>query len=126
MKVIIDTNFAMYLAKFKLIEELRKEGSEIILLDSVEKELRKISERGKREDRENASLALALLGRMNLKREKATAANVDRSIVQFAKKEKEGGNQVTVGTMDKALSARLKKDGIGVIIIRREKSLQWS
>jgi len=126
MKVVIDTNFAIYLVKFRLMDELRTGGAEIILLDSVEKELEKISQRkGKIEDRESASLALELLKRTKVVREKASAANVDRSIVQFAKKEKELRNQVIVGTMDKALSERLKKEGIKSVIIRREKSLQW-
>lgn len=121
MRIVLDTNFLIYSVKYRLMDDLEKEGFELVLLESVENELKKLSKSGK--ERENAKIALELLKRMRISKEKTEISNVDRSIADFARRELEKGREIAVGTMDKGLEKRLKSHGIKTLKIRRKKTL---
>jgi rRNA-processing protein FCF1 len=123
-RIIPDTNFLIYLVKFKLLDKLEN-YKEILLLKQVLAELVVLSksEKEKVVDRERASLALQFLEKIG---EKVKFVNdidskADDAVLELGMKEKK---TAIVGTMDKELVKRLKKEGIKVLIIRQKKYLE--
>jgi len=117
-KLIPDTNFLIYLSKYKLLDKLL--DYQLVLLKPVLEELIAISkgDKEKKADREAAELSL-----MFLKKEDADMINIkgkaDDIIVEYSKE-----NRFSVGTMDKELIKRLKKEKVKIIIIRQKKLVE--
>lgn len=123
MMLILDTNFLIYLVKYKIVDEVKKMGMTLILPDAVEKELMKLAEKGKNKDAALALLALQVIDTYKAEKKKTKVKNVDKAIVLLALEFKEKGEKVFVGTLDRELSRKLKKLGIGIIKIRQKKYL---
>ena len=125
MKILIDTNFLIYLAKNKLFDDLNALGHEVVIPRVVDFELEKVSQDKnlKIEDRNAASLAQDIVKRfVELKKAKYLdniEKEADDEILRYAKKTK-----CIVATMDKELQEKLKKQGNKIIIIRQEKYLE--
>ena len=125
MILLADTNFLIYLSKYKIAHEVEKLNLKIIIPSQVVKELKKKSTEGKREDKEAAHLALILLkewekrGHLSIKDTKAKSA--DDAILLLALENK--GN-CFVATHDKELMKKLKKAKIALIGVKQKKFLE--
>lgn len=117
MELIPDTNFLVYLAKYKLLDELK--NYKIILVPQILAELKKLEQdkKIKVEDRRAATVALLFLESLNPKIEKAEG-NTDDAILVIAKK-----LNAKIGTMDKWLSNKAKELGLKIVKIRQKKYL---
>ena len=118
MKLIPDTNFLIYLSKYRLLDKLA--DYKIILLNQVLQELISISkgDKEKKPDREAAGLSLMYLKKVEVEVVN-TKGKADDAILELAVKEK-----CLVGTMDKELMGRLKKAGGKVLGIRQKKLIE--
>ena len=125
MILIAETNFLIYLAKYKIADEVEKLDMKIVLPSLVIEELKIKSNEGKGKDKEAASLALMLIeswkkqNRLEIKEIKAEYA--DDAIIELASKNK---GDCFVATHDKELMAKLKKGKIALIGIRQKKFLE--
>jgi rRNA-processing protein FCF1 len=120
MKVLLDTSFmiAVMESKIDLNSELKKFGNpELIVLDLVVNELKKLSE-GRGKDSKNAKLALQFLGRKMVDVLKAGEGNTDRKLTEYAQK-----RGMAVCTIDKKLKASLLKKKLKAITIRQKRYL---
>ena len=66
--IILDTNFMIYLMKYKLSYDLEEHKKELVIPIQAVKELKTLSKQAEKiKDRENAKLALILLEKWNVK-----------------------------------------------------------
>jgi hypothetical protein len=120
-KIILDTNFLMIPYQFnvdifKEIERVIEEGYELITLDSVVKELKRMKKsRGK--DAIAAKVALELIKKKNVKVIKTKEKKVDNTIIKLADK------NTIVATNDKVLREKLKNKNVKVLYLRSRKRL---
>ena len=131
MIIIVDTNFLIYAAKYKidLFAELDRlyPRYEVILPQKVLLELRRL-EKGKGKDKFHASLSLSMIEK-SLAGKKVmikgvTSRNADEEIIRLIEEiGKKGKEKINVGTMDKNLSARIKKYNANIIKIRQKRYL---
>ena len=122
MELVLDTNFWIYLAKYRLFDKLKGMRIELILLEPVKRELESLSRSGK--EGTNASVALEMIKRWDIKAVPSKERDADDAILKFAaenKAHKRSSESVKVATMDKELSERLKKEGIQTMKIRQER-----
>jgi len=116
--IIVDTNFLIYLVKYRVVSVLEEHIKEIAVPSAVKKELKALSEKAeKARDREAAKLALLILDKWKIK-EIHSEGNADDAIIELAVK-----NRAKVATMDKMLGKRLENKGIKVIRLRQKKKL---
>ena len=116
MECLLDTNFLMVPAQFKvdIFSELGE--YELVTLDRCMTELEKIS-KGKGRDAAAAKIAMKMAkGRVRIAR--AEGRGTDTAIVNYAKKKK-----CAVATNDQNLMKTLKKYGIKIIRLRQKKYL---
>ena len=121
MKIIPDTNFLIYLARFKLLDEL-EHFEKILIIKPVLKELVMLSksEKEKQEDILSSKVALMFFNKIKDKLEYANIeGQADDALIDFAFEK-----QALVGTMDKELIRRLKEKKIKVVMIRQQKFLE--
>ncbi len=116
--LVPDTNFLIYLVKYKLLDEL--ENYKLVTLQQIIDELEKLSKdkKTKVEDRTAATVAALFLQGTQAKIEEAEG-KTDDAILLVAKR-----IGAMIGTMDKELSARAKKLNIDIIKIRQKKYLK--
>lgn len=116
-KLIPDTNFLIYLVKYRILDKLL--DFELIIPQQILDELKQISQEKKKKirDRESALVALEFLKsqKKTIKKEKG---NADDVILIIAKKE-----NVAIASMDKELTRRAKKENIKIVKIRQKKYL---
>ena len=112
--IILDTNFLMYLMKYRLAHELEEFKNELAVPEQVIQELERLSVNANLKDREAAKLSLILIKEWGIKTEKAEG-KADKAIQYLAFK-----NKAAVGTMDKLLTKELKKGGIRILKIRQK------
>jgi rRNA-processing protein FCF1 len=113
MKILLDTNFLVDIVRFKIdILELR--GNELFVLDSVIKELEKISE-GRGKDSVSARIALELIEGKGLKILKSKERQADLSLLNYSKK------GYVIATQDLKLKRKLKRAGAKIVCIRQKK-----
>ena len=116
--IILDTNFLIYLAKYKLAHQLEECINELTVPGQVIFELETLSRKAEKvSDRENAKLALLILEKWKVKVLEAEG-NADDAIVSLAEKYK-----AKAATMDKILVNRLKKVGVHILKIRQKKHI---
>jgi rRNA-processing protein FCF1 len=138
IKVILDTNFLLYCAKEKLdyyeaIDNLLKEGFELIVPDKVIEELKRVSVKKKERnslfkrrinskfkkttglDKLACELAIKLLDHYKVKIIKTQENNVDLAIINIFEKYE---NSI-VATLDKEMRKKLKR----VIMISKGKKV---
>ena len=118
-KLIIDTNFLIYLVKYKLLDEL--ENYQLIILPQVIEELEIISKRKKRIDKESATIVLQFLKAKRKPKKiiiRKQKGKTDDAIISLAKK-----INVAIATMDKEMSQKARKEKVAVMKIRQKKYL---
>lgn len=116
--LIPDTNFLIYLVKYRLLNEL--EHYKIVLVPQIIEELKKL-ERDKKtkiEDRTAAVVAGMFLRNFNMIVHEVKG-KADDAIIAVAKK-----FGAKIGTMDKELSKKAMKEGLEIIKIRQKKYLK--
>jgi len=130
MEIFLDTNFLVYIAKYKIANELDKFfPKKLFLPEQVLKEIKSIAKKGKGADKESAALALALIN--NWKKNKklfiirTIAKSADKALFELAtsKATNKAAKEIAVATLDKKLIKRLKKANVDIIGIRQKKYL---
>lgn len=117
MRLLVpDTNFLIYIVKYKLLDEL--ENYKIITIEQITDELKKLVQEKnvKIEDRTAALIAKEFLS--SKAKYEIQEGKTDDAIISLAKK-----LGATIGTMDKDLTKKARKEGIKVIKIRQKKYL---
>ena len=114
MKIILDTNFLMAVAQFKIdvFEQLR--GHDIYVINTVTRELREQS-KGRSKDAKAALLALDLIENKDLKMLNTNEKNADKSLILYSKR------GYVIATQDRKLREKVKKAGGKSIYIRQRK-----
>ncbi|MHC1591660.1 MAG: type II toxin-antitoxin system VapC family toxin [Candidatus Helarchaeales archaeon] len=124
--VILDTNFFFIPFKFKVdifseLDRIIESAYEVILLSPVRNELLKLIKTADGINKRHAKAALTLAERCTLKNVSILEGeSVDDLIIRMAKKE-----NAIVGTGDKKLRDRLRKEKIQVICLRARKYLSF-
>jgi len=125
MEILLDTNFLIYIAKYKIASELDKFfPKKLFLPEQVLREIKGIAAKGKGADKESAVIALALIN--NWKNNKklfvvqTIVKSADKALLELAIT-KAANKDIAVATLDKKLIKRLKKAKIGIIGIRQKK-----
>ena len=125
MILIADTNFLIYLVKYKVAHELEELNMRVVLPSQIVSELEKKSKEGKGEDKKASHYALVLVKEWeknnSLEIKKVEAKSADDAIISLALENK--GN-CFVATHDKELMKKLKKAKIAVIGVRQKKFLE--
>ncbi len=121
-KIILDTNMLLVPTQFNvnIFEEIEKivEGQyQLIVLDSIIKELEKIAGTQKK-DSSAAKVALQLIKNRNIRVIKAHEKSTDKSIIEMV------DDDTIVATNDKALKERLKKRNVKIIYLKSKKYLE--
>lgn len=120
-KILLDTNFIMIPAKFKVdiyseIQRIMAEPYELYILDKSIEELDSIIKTQKGREKASARLAKAILDNIKPKVLKTTSkAYVDKVIL--------GLKGFIIATQDKDLRLKLKRKGIKTIILRKKQHL---
>lgn len=129
MKILLDTNFLLYCAKYNLFFQLEEKypNAKFIILNEVIFELEKMGKKFKAKTTDKIAATTAL-DYLKLKREKQNLEiihkkgnDVDKIIFEEAKKIKE--RDFFVATMDEALAEKLKKAKINLLRIRQKKKI---
>lgn len=122
MIIIPDTNFLVYLSKYKLWHELERfKPYSLLVLPEVMYELKALTKFLKGKDKEAVKIAVALIDKLKVKEMKG---NTDEKIVEKALSLKEKNKPFVVATMDKRLIKKLKSKGVKCLIIRQKKYLE--
>ncbi len=122
MKILLDTNFLLIPAIFKvdIFEEIKRivnEPYKLYILDKTIDELKKIVKEQKGKHKEAAKIALQFVKQKSLNTIKnSTKDSVDDIIVDIA-------DDYVVATQDKELKKRLKEKNIRIITLRAKKYL---
>lgn len=121
-KIIIDTNFAMIPAMFKVdifseIERICSFEHKVFVLDKTLEELNKIIKEQKGKHKKDANLALQLLKAKAISVIGTGEGYADDLIISLIAKDD------YVATQDKELKKRVKAKGAGVITMRQKKFL---
>jgi len=122
MRIILDTNFLMAVAQFKIdifseIQRIADFRYQVCILDKTVDELDNIIKTQKGKDKAAAKLALQVLEAHDVKKIFTGPGRTDDLIVD------ESGKDTVVATQDKELKARIKAKGIRVIGIRQKRYL---
>lgn len=123
MLVIPDTNFLIYMAKYRLWYRLEEKYPHysLLILPQVIYELETLAKKTKGKDKEAALLAFEFIKKIKIKAKKGYA---DTAILQAAFMLKDAGEKnFVVATMDKALRQKLKRAKIRILTIRQKKYL---
>ena len=123
MKIILDTNFLMAIAQFRIdifseIDRIADFRYDIFILDKTIDELNNIIKTQKGKDKMAASLALQLINAKSIKQIKTKEGKTDDLIVENASKD------TVIATQDKELKRRVKLKSAGIICIRQKKYLE--
>ena len=123
MKIILDTNFLLLPAQFKIdiFEELKEFSQHIFTFDVCIDELEGIAKSGGRKSVQ-ARVALDLLKKKRIKIIKTGEKNADIAILKYVKTIKKDGD-LSVATNDRKLIKTLKNNGINIIRLRQKKYL---
>jgi len=121
MRIILDTNFLMAVAEFKIdifseIERIADFKYEIYIIDKTIDELDNIIKTQKGKNKQAASLALQLIEHKDVKQIKTAEGRTDDLIVEAA------GKDTIIATQDIELKKRLK-DRSRIMCIRQKKHI---
>lgn len=126
-KVIIDTNFLLIPAQFKVdifdeIDRIMEGQYELFIIDKTVDELHNIIEKQKGKDKAAAKMALQLLECYPITHLKTPETerhlNVDKLILKRVK-----GDKFVVATQDMALKRDLSRHNARLIVLRQKKFL---
>ena len=122
-KILLDTNFLMLSAQFKVdifseIERICNFNYKLYVLDKTIEELKNIIEtqKGKHKDAAKVALQLLKLKKVNVIKT-SSKKNTDDIILEYGKKDH------LVATQDKDLKRKLINQGCSVIILKQKKIL---
>ncbi len=115
MRIILDTNFMMLPAQFKIDIFKELEGKEIATFSSCINELKAIAS-GRGKDAASAKVALELAKRHKIEIIKYASKSADKAIMDYAAK-----NRCAVATNDKKLLKALKDKGIKILRLRQKR-----
>jgi hypothetical protein len=120
-RIILDTNFLTIPYQFNIdvfeeIERIIEEDYELVTLDCVVEELKRMME-SKGKDAVAARVALELIKKKNVKVIKTKEKKVDNTIIKLADK------NTIVATNDKGLRKKLKNKNVKVLYLRSKKRL---
>jgi len=120
-RIVLDTNFLTIPYQFKvdIFEEFNRlidEKYELVTLDSVINELKKLSKR-KSKDAIAARIGLELIKSKKIKIIKSEAENTDTALLKMSDK------NTIIATNDKLLIQKLKKDKRKVLRLKQKKYL---
>jgi len=122
VRVLLDTNALLMPAQFgvDLYDELLAlfGGFEPITLEEVVGELSGLA-RGRGRDAAAARVGLALVRRSTVVPSGSTAGSVDNRVIEYARRE-----GCTVVTNDRELRNALLREGVDVVSMRRQKTLE--
>ncbi len=119
MKTILDTNFVLIPAQFKVDIYSELANNQLYILDKTIDELKSIIKFQSLKHKKAAKLALSLIKANKVKIIKTNSnLHTDDSILETAKKLK-----YAVATQDKALKQKLKKNKVKIITLRQKKYL---
>lgn len=114
MLAITDTNFLIYLAKYKLWHKFEDLRFKTIMLPEVYSELKTLKQ----------DLVLDLIKKSKIKVQgEKSGLSADNAILQKAKQLKSSNSEFVVATLDKALVKKIKKYS-SVLTIRQKKYLK--
>lgn len=124
MLIIPDTNFLIYLAKFRLWHELERfHKHSLLILPQVMHELETLAKKAKGKDKESSLMAIEIVDQLK-PRIKSRKGYADKAILQIACWLKNAGERnFVIATMDQELRKMLKKEGIKLLTIRQKKHL---
>lgn len=116
---VLDTNFILSCIRKKIdfFEKIPLMGMKIIIPLQVIDEIKKISRLGKGKFKEEAKLALVILGKNRFNRIDLYIKNVDNGLVRLARKNK----NYIIATLDTEIKNKTKNP---TLIIRGEKNLE--
>jgi rRNA-processing protein FCF1 len=116
-KIIIDTNFLLIPAQFKIdiFRKLEEFGGEFVVLEPSLDELKKLV-KYKSKSGMQARIVLHMLNKKNIAAVKTAEKSADDAIVKYASE-----NRCAVATNDKKLIKRLKINEIKIIRLRQKK-----
>ena len=120
MRIILDTNFLMAIAQFKIdifseIDRIADFRYDICILDKTVDELKNIIKTQKGKNKAAAKLALQLIEAKDVKQIETGIGNTDDLIVENANR------NTAVATLDKELRRRVKLKKAKLIGIRQKK-----
>lgn len=120
-KINPDTSFLISCIEFKIdweneLNRIIDEKYEIIILDKVKEELKKVMEKGGKQGR-YAKLALSIINQKKYKTEKTTEGYADNQLLERSEKN-------LIATQDTELKKRIKEKGNPIIFIRQKKYLK--
>ena len=123
MKIILDTNFLIIPAQFKIdiFKEMKKFSPKIFTFDVCIDELKRVAKSKGRKGTQ-AKISLDLLENKGIKVIKTREKNADRAILKYVKMVKQE-ETLSVATNDRKLIKKLKNNGIRVIRLRQKKYL---
>lgn len=126
MLVIPDTNFLVYLSKYRLWDDLgRLYGRyNLIVLPEVAYELESVAKKSKGKEQKDILLALEIVNQIK-KKITSKKGYADKAIIKIAKSLKEINKEnFVIATMDKDLTKKVKKQKIKILTIRQKKYLK--
>ena len=113
--ILLDTNFLLIPAQFKVDIFSKLKPYNIIILDTCIRELKKISQRKGKQGRE-AGLAIEIIKKYNPKIVKTGIPDADTAILEYAK-----ANKCMVATNDRKLIKTLLDNKIKIIRLKQRK-----
>ncbi len=121
MLLIPDTNFLIYLSKYKLWDNLTRFYGryDLIILPEVVYELEELIKKSKGKERQDVLLTLEVIKTRKVKSKKGYA---DEAIIKISDSLKKiNKKNYVIATMDKELIKKIKKQNIKVLTIRQKK-----
>ena len=124
-KIILDTDFLIHCAKFKIdytaeLTRILDFKFEPVIMDKTLDELDGVIERSRGKEKDAAKLAKTVLKHKNIEQVKTKKDRiVDVLILNIVNKD-----EYIVATMDAELKRELKEKGVPVVVIRQKKYLQ--
>ncbi len=124
-KIILDTDFLIHCAKFKIdytaeLTRILDFKFEAVIIDKTLDELDGVIERSRGKEKDAAKLAKTVLKHKNIEQVKTKKDRiVDVLILNIVNKD-----DYIVATMDAELKRELKEKGVPVVVIRQKKYLQ--
>ena len=128
MEILLDTNFIIYMFRYKLIDSLISlHPRSILVYEGVISELKKLVKSKKGDEKEYARRCLIMIDHFENEHlfsiVPSSSKYTDDSILDLAMDRRDGGNDVFVATLDNWLIKKLKKAKIGILGIRQKKYL---
>ncbi|MEM4478787.1 MAG: hypothetical protein QXV07_01890 [Candidatus Methanomethylicaceae archaeon] len=114
--VVLDTNIVIYSATepFDILSQIMELGfGKPVIIESIKKELEKLSIKGSNKEKRNAKLALKLCEKFELEPDPPISGNVDEKLLFLAK-----NKGYIIATCDSSIRKKLRELGLPVIYLK--------